>query len=293
MSFSRRLALTVIGCVFCASVAGCGGAASSGSSAPSSDAVQQAPTEVTEVCTVSDIRLDEVSGMAASVAHPGVLWVHNDSSDATRIFALDAKTCAVRAVIDVTGFESVDMEAIALGQDDDGQWVLWLGDIGDNIDAHSHVTVARIPEPTKIVDQEVQATPYEVTYSDGPQNAEALLVQPGPQGGMWIVTKSQGNDAQYYRVPIGSGARELVATPIAAAPTMVTDAAYAPDGRTYVLRTYFDGKQFDGLPPGSDARSLGIGFHGQGEAITYSFDSSFLYFMSEGENPPLLAGPLP
>lgn len=293
MPFSRRLALVVFVCVFGASVVGCSRPAASGPGPRDPSPHVQAPTEVTQVCVVSDVRLDEVSGMAASVAHPGLLWLHNDSSDATRIFGLDAQTCAVRAVIDVTGFESVDMEAIALGQDKDGQWVLWLGDIGDNIDAHSHVTIAKIPEPTTIADQVIQATPYQVTYSDGPRNAEALLVQPGPEGDMWIVTKSEGNDAQYYRVPIGSGARDLVASPVGAAPTLVTDAAYAPDGRTYVLRTYFDGKQFDGLPPGSAARSLGIGFHGQGEAITYSFDSAFLYFMSEGESPPLLAGPLP
>ncbi len=34
----------------------------------------------TEVCRFDDRRLTEISGMAASLMHDNVVWVHNDSS---------------------------------------------------------------------------------------------------------------------------------------------------------------------------------------------------------------------
>ncbi|HCL69480.1 MAG TPA: hypothetical protein DIC65_00410, partial [Actinobacteria bacterium] len=46
----------------------------------------------TEVCRFDDRRLTEISGMAASLMHENVVWVHNDSSDAARLYALDLET---------------------------------------------------------------------------------------------------------------------------------------------------------------------------------------------------------
>lgn len=252
------------------------------------------PSEVTAACTVTDPLLDEISGMTASVQHPGVLWMHNDSGDATRVFAVDAETCRVRAKVAVTGFDAVDMEAIGLGRDADGDWQLWLGDIGDNLPVHDSVTLAAIPEPTVVRDQTVASDPISVTYSDGPRNAEALLVEPTAGGRIWIVTKSEGNTGGYYRVTIADGERSAVADFVGPAPTLVTDGAFNPTGQPgYVLRTYFDGRQFQGVPPQAEGTPLGIGFRGQAEAVTYSADGRFLYTISEGRDQPLLMAPLP
>ena len=41
-----------------------------------------------EVGTVADPAVVELSGIVASRAHPGVLWVHNDSGGAPAVYAL-------------------------------------------------------------------------------------------------------------------------------------------------------------------------------------------------------------
>ena len=75
----------------------------------------------------------ESSGVAASRKHPGVVWTHNDSGDAPRVFALDAHTCATIATYTIPGATAVDWEDMARGPDETGRSSLWFGDIGDAV----------------------------------------------------------------------------------------------------------------------------------------------------------------
>ncbi len=258
--------------------------------------VVEAPSSPEEACKVTDPRLDELSGLAASTQHPGILWTHNDSGDAARIFALDAVTCEVRAVVKLSGVSARDNEAIAVGRDSDGQAVIWVGDIGNNAATFSSVRLYRFKEPTQIKNQTVSpAATITVKYYDEPYNAEALLVQPSPAGRIWIATKREAAEGAYYELPASAwgSSKTVTVRPTGSVPALTTDATYAPDGRHYAIRTYFGGTQFQGPPPGSDAAELDIGYRGQGEALTYSFDSRFLYAISEGQGNPLTKIPLP
>src|SRR5689334_12693906 len=80
--------------------------------------------------TITDPRIKESSGLAASRIHPGVYWTHNDSDDGPYVYAVDSATGKTVARVTLTGIGTPrDVEAISLGPD--GQ--LYVGDIGDNL----------------------------------------------------------------------------------------------------------------------------------------------------------------
>ena len=87
----------------------------------------------TEVCRFDDRRLTEISGMAASLMHENVVWVHNDSSDAARLYALDLETCDTVSELRLRGVQARDFEALASTRNARGRAALWVGDIGDTV----------------------------------------------------------------------------------------------------------------------------------------------------------------
>src|SRR5439155_9691664 len=57
--------------------------------------------------TLHSPRVKESSGIAASRAHPGVLWTHNDSRDDAYVYATDLAG-ADRGVVRIRGARAVD-----------------------------------------------------------------------------------------------------------------------------------------------------------------------------------------
>ncbi len=240
-------------------------------------------------CTVQDERLTEISGLAASTQHPGILWTHNDSGGGALVYALDAQTCEVRATVTLTGAEMVDTEAIAVGQDADGTPIVWVADIGGNTVRRSNVWLHSFVEPAQIRDQEVRVSSSAISYSDGPGDSETLLVEPTPNGRMWIVSKRQSSQGKFYALPAGFGAGTPSATakPVGAAPWLSTDGSISPTEDQFVIRTYLGARLYRGSPPGKNERGLDIPAQGQGEAITFAADGNSVFTISEGANPDL------
>jgi hypothetical protein len=97
-----------------------------------------------EAFTITDPRITEASGLAASRQHPGVYWTHNDSSDGPYVYAVDSATGKTVARVAMRGIDPRDVEAVSLGPDGD----LYVGDIGDNLGgAWKEVWIYRFPEP--------------------------------------------------------------------------------------------------------------------------------------------------
>ena len=154
--------------------------------------------------TLSSVKaaaLIEISGCAVSRQTPGgarVVWLHNDSGDSARVFAVDAATGRVRATYAVTGAAAQDWEDIAIASGN-----LYVGDIGDNAAARESVVVYRVPEPklSVRVATAAQATAAAVAlrmrYPDGSHNAEALLVHP-TTGDAYVVTKTEDGHSGVY-----------------------------------------------------------------------------------------------
>ncbi len=199
--------------------------------------------------TVASDELTEITGVVESRTRTGVLWVHNDSGDTARIFAigLDGRTFGTFAL---AGIQARDWEDIAAGPGPvAGQRYLFVGDIGDNDQERASVTVLRLREP--VVDPSA-ASPATGTvdavdklglrYPDGPHNAEALMVDPR-SGDLVIVTKELDGRAGVFRAPgrLADGSESTlrrVATLPLGFGTLVTGGDVARSGSLVALRTY-------------------------------------------------------
>jgi hypothetical protein len=194
------------------------------------------------VCRFSDPRLVEISGITWSRRHPGVYWVHNDSSGGPYLYAVDGTTCRTLARIRIGNIGARDLEAVATGTDPRGRPVLWLGDIGDNRDSWPSVRLHAITEPARLVDQQVDAVTYRFTYADIPHNAEAIIASPD-RPDVWVVTR-QLAAGSVWRVPL-STSRVTRGVVVGDVGGIVTDAAMSRDGTRYVIRDYLRAYLYD------------------------------------------------
>lgn len=244
--------------------------------------VIEAPSAV--VCTARDPRLTEISGMTVSATSPGRVWVHNDSGDAARLYALNLRTCAVEAELNVRGVQARDWEGMASGLNAQGRPVLWVGDIGDNRSSWKSVSLIRVREPQGTGSFTRTARSFNFTYRDRPHDAETLLVNPRSQGSpipyIWVATKQLAR-GRIYALPKLRVDRVVTARPVGDAGSFVTDGAVHPTGAGYVIRDYLDAHIYRGLPPGEKVYTVRLPAQVQGEAITWSADGRSLLVMSE------------
>ncbi|MEV7687170.1 WD40 repeat domain-containing protein [Streptomyces bungoensis] len=230
--------------------------------------------------TIKDPRITESSGLAASHLHPGIYWTHNDSSDGPYIYAVDSRTGKTVARVTLRGIGAPrDVEAISIGPDHQ----IYVGDTGDNFGGRwPYVWIYRLPEPKVLKDQTVTATQYVVKYSDGPRDAESLIVHP-KTGRVYIIDKKEDGGHLYEGPAHLSAAGTNVFRPIAPVDLWATDAAFSPDGRRLAVRGYFGGIYYDWN--GGDIRREGrldVPLQGQGESLSYSADGTKLMYGSEG-----------
>ena len=250
-----------------------------------------AHAESTELCRFDGTRLAEISGLAYSTLHEGIVWAHNDSGGGPRLYALDIESCEIRAVLRVRGITASDPEALAAGTSATGAPALWWGDIGDNTSSRGFVEVHEIPEPADLRNARVSATTYRVRLEDR-QDAEALLAD-GDR--LWLIGKGliQGN---VWALPYPLRAdRQVRARIVGTEEGLVTDAAMRPGGG-YAVRDYSEVRIYSGSPPGILEARMPLPEQVQGEAMTWTPDGTALIVASEGDDRLLLVpveGPPP
>ncbi|WP_329028030.1 WD40 repeat domain-containing protein [Streptomyces sp. NBC_01423] len=230
--------------------------------------------------TIEDPRITESSGLAASRAHPGIYWTHNDSDDGPYVFAVDSRTGKTVARITMKGVgQPRDVEAISLGPDGN----LYVGDIGDNLDGSwDHVWIYRFPEPKVLKDATVRATQFDVKYADGPRNAEALMVHP-KTGRVYIASKNEDGGGLYEGPAKLTTGGDNVFRRVGEVP-WVTDGAFSPDGKELVLRSYFSARGYT-FADGRLGKDYAVEspLLPQSESVTFTADGSALMYGSEGE----------
>jgi hypothetical protein len=227
----------------------------------------------------------ESSGLARSTYARGVLWTHNDSGGLPRIYAIkpDGSTAAV---VTLRGATARDWEDIASGPGH----TLWVGDIGDNLSRRPYVTVYRLTEPAALASTTVKVRRFDLSYPDGPHNAEALLVHP-TSGRVSVVTKSPFGGAVYSAPKTLSSTSRNRLTKVATAPLKVTAGSYSPDGSRIVLCNYsraFVYRRFGGTP-----QLLVPPPRGQGESLEVDRAGTAAFMGSEGRNSPIYRVTLP
>jgi len=153
--------------------------------------------------------MDEISGIAASTINPDLYYVHNDSGDTSRFFAI-LPTGEVRSTIYFKGdpkekeYGVHDCEDIAVGPGPvKGKSYVYLGDIGDNYSNRKYLTVYRMEEQMDWMKDTIAQTntsPIHLKYPDGPKDAETLMVDPIGRL-MYIVSKRQ-DSVTVYSAPL-------------------------------------------------------------------------------------------
>lgn len=284
--------MLAVTCVTCAPVVTPATEAMAGSTAGSvaGSTAGRADDVAEKQFTFKDRRITESSGLAVSPTHPGVYYTHNDSSAAPAFYAVGGNG-RTRATFHVRGAQARDWEAMAATKDPaTGRGVLWFADIGDNLDgAWPDVSVYKVMEPETLRDATLPAVRYRFRYADGGRNAEGLMVHP-VTGRLYVVSKQFAGSV--YAAPKKPRTdRVNVLRRVAAAPLMATDAAYAPDGSSYVIRTYFSATLY--RPDGSVISRISMPELDQAESITFTPDGKALLVGSEGVASPVYRVPLP
>lgn len=254
--------------------------------------------------TITNPDLKEISGIDAGINNPNVYWVHNDSGDTARIFAVDAKTGQTLGTYKLSGATAVDWEDIEVAKGLDGKSYIYVGDIGDNGLSRSDVVIYRVPEPivTGTAANPTNATLSGVqrlglTYPNGEKiNSESLAVDPR-SGNMMVVEKTSNTTSRVYSVSdsawgsSGDTTLQQVATLDLshAGSKLVTSADFAPDGSELAIRTYRDvllWNRADGSAAWSPFSQQPVDgpvvSETQGEAIAFYPDGTGYVTVSEG-----------
>jgi hypothetical protein len=179
---------------------------------------------------LDDDRITESSGLALSIRHPHTVWTTNDSGDTARVFAIDTET---GKTVGVHTFDTEvrDVEALAITP----QGRMLVADIGDNDSARTVVRVFWFDEPRLGRTSGAWAS-WELSYPDGPHNAESIAVDP-TSGRVFVVTK--GRPGAVYALPATpsrKGVNRL--SKVGPAPDIATDAVFLPGGSGLAVRTY-------------------------------------------------------
>ncbi|KZS77780.1 PE-PGRS family protein [Mycobacterium kansasii] len=257
--------------------------------------------------TITDGALKEISGVDAGIRNPKVVWVHNDSGDSARIFAVDAKTGQTLGSYTLGGAKAVDWEDIEVATGADGKSYIYVGDIGDNGLSRSDVVIYRVAEPT-VTGTATNPTNTTLTgvdqlrlvYPNGEKiNSESLAVDPR-SGNLMVIEKTSANSSRVYAAPAtawgssGDTTLQQVATLDMAHTNskLVTSADFSPDGSELAVRTYRDVLLWNRDPnssawsPFSRQPVMGpaVSNESQGEAIAFHPDGAGYVTVSEGTN---------
>jgi hypothetical protein len=165
---------------------------------------------------LADKEMREISGIAASSISPGIYYVHNDSGDTSRFFAIKPDGTLLSTIYYKGGFNNRftvrDVEDIAVGPGPvKGESYIYLGDIGDNSSNHPYITIYRFAEKREWLKNKkthAEAVPLILKYPDGPKDAETLMVDPVEKL-LYIVSKRQ-DSVGVYTTPLNYKAKDTV-----------------------------------------------------------------------------------
>jgi hypothetical protein len=280
------------------------------------------PKEVVRIRARTRRLLKESSGVAASVAQPGIFFTINDSGNDPMIFAVDSAG-ADRGAWLVSDASNVDWEATAIGPClaadatpiSGPPGCVYIGDSGDNAATSRTHALYAVAEPTAQREQflgAVASRRLRYEYEDEPHDVEAMYV--AADGTTYLITKRPLKDAAGLRRPAlvfalpasawrateRAVARLVDSLPIepGSAPLrLITDAALAPDGRHLAVRTYAQVYIFETEPSTGRVRAdVAPGTcnvisleERQGEGVTWLNASGRLLLTSEGRFPALHA----
>lgn len=194
--------------------------------------------------------ITEMSGIVKSTQFSDTYWVHNDSGDSARIFAINSKGAVITppdtsratwAGMNVATATNVDWEDIAI----DGP-TLYIADVGNNANNRQNLGIYVVTEPNPRSSARVRANKhYRVRYPDQTSfpaspmhfDCEAVFFH---HGKLFLITKHRAgqlglpdDSAKLYRLDTLSTAEVNVLTKLDEIDNLggwVTAADVSPDG---------------------------------------------------------------
>lgn len=263
---------------------------------------------------ITDEKLDEISGLAASRRHPGIFWVHNDGDNAAELYAIDPQG-ERRAILHIEGVRNVDWEDIAAFTWQ-GRHYLLIADVGDNGGLRTQLSLLAIEEPPTLRDAVTRpAWKQTFRWPDGARDCEAMAVDER-EGAVYLVSKKRV-PPELFRVPLRPGGAVQVAQRLGTLsgieqPTdddlrrnpvygryraQITAADIAPDGSHFAVlnyrRVYLWPRRPGGWADavGHTARVIEFPWTPQAEALGFDLSGRSLWISSERLPAPLLRLP--
>ena len=98
-----------------------------------------ADTAITKTGDITDKRISEASGLAASRVQDNLFWIINDSGHDSSLFAVNNQG-KIKGSVEIEGIKNKDWEDLAAFEYK-GKHYLLIADIGDNKGKRKHVTL--------------------------------------------------------------------------------------------------------------------------------------------------------
>ena len=251
--------------------------------------------------TISDSRINEASGLAASHKVSGAFWLHNDSGDGPNLYMIDSTGNLLNSGY-VNGASARDWEDIASFVLE-GVPYLVIADVGDNPVNKSSYKLYIIEEPGLNTSQrdnnayELIST-IEFQYEDGSHDCESIGVDTLDKKIILVSKSSSGQGTrQVFELPLhlDSGPELQIANQIAEIDTEGTTAMdISTDGHHAIVLTYDNAYEFTRTAGESWSaafshknRVVVMPERPGGEAIAYAPNGVDLYLVREGENSPV------
>lgn len=262
---------------------------------------------------LSASELNEVSGMAASQLQKDVLYVHNDSGDSSRFFAISTSgkllTTYFFKGIYKGRLSVLDCEDIATGPGPvKGQQYIYLADIGDNFSLRPTIQLYRFKEPaaTNKTSDTLDAAVLHLVYPDGPHDAETILIDPKQK--MILLVSKREDSVNIYSCPLMFGNNDKVTLKHCGkillqgkgSSKWIVAGSIAANGNHILLKSLE--KVFYWQRKGNEpvyktlqrqpVKQKNFVAHGQQEAITFAAGAKGYYVVAEGKGSDVYYYPL-
>lgn len=233
--------------------------------------------------------LPEVSGVISSKRYDDIFYVHNDSGDSARLFAVNSHGLT-KAEIEFYKVRARDWEDLTMAPCGSSQCI-YVADFGNNGKRRKDLAIYGIYEPSLKKKITVKAKKFGFKYGDGNSyNAEGFAYNPGDRN-FYIITK--GKEANLFKLeaPLKDG---MVADKVCKfkdfGSSRVTGFSIHPSGKFMLVRTYGRVYEFtqsgkgpitcNGLISNESYRDQGYKER-QGEAIGYLREGDGFVSISE------------
>lgn len=241
---------------------------------------------------LTNSRLSELSGLAASNKNRGYLWSFNDSGNGAEVFLLD-EALNIKLTCKLVGIENRDWEDITVGPGPDAKKTyVYIGEIGDNKAVYPLKYIYRFEEPdAKSSPEEISINQFDtLTFrlAGKLKDTESLLINPLTKN-LYVVSKRE-EPVVVYELKYPHSTRDtLTADSIASLPiTQIVAGDFSADGKEILLKSY-DNIYYWNNKSGKPVEKVFLNkpveipyeVEPQGESITWALDGSGFYTISE------------